>query len=135
MSFNSILFDHTDYLSHTDPSQVQAPEFFIDLNLDQIIDQITSGKEEYDLKPFFQFSLNDLDSIRDQSSVCRISRTRRALYTRYAPSIMGLCYRYSNCKADAEEILQESFIKAFQNLHRLNDPERFEWWLKRIAVN
>jgi len=48
---------------------------------------------------------------------------------------MGLCFRYSNCKADAEEILQESFIKAFQNLHRLNDPERFEWWLKRIAVN
>jgi len=60
---------------------------------------------------------------------------RRALYAKYAPSIMGLCFRYSNCKADAEEILQESFIKAFQNLHRLNDPERFEWWLKRIAVN
>ena len=63
MSFNSILFDHTDYLSHTDPGQFQAPDFFTDLNLDQIIDQITSGKEEYNLKPFFYSTLNDLYSI------------------------------------------------------------------------
>jgi DNA mismatch repair ATPase MutS len=41
----------------------EAPVFFADLNLDQIIEAVTAGKQEYNLKPFFYTSLNDIDAI------------------------------------------------------------------------
>ena len=46
MTFNSILFEKTeDGLKN---EAIEAPAFFVDLNLDQIIDAITAGKQEYD---------------------------------------------------------------------------------------
>jgi DNA mismatch repair ATPase MutS len=61
MIFHSILFERTeDSLKKETPA---APDFFADLNLDQIITAITAGKEEYNLKPFFYASLNDTDAI------------------------------------------------------------------------
>lgn len=49
--FFSILFNKAE----TSAQQCipEAPEFFVDLNLDQIIDAITTGRKDYDLKPFF----------------------------------------------------------------------------------
>jgi DNA mismatch repair protein MutS len=49
--FHSILFEGLE--DGTKEGTLQGPSFFVDLNLDQIIDAITSGKEEYNLKPFF----------------------------------------------------------------------------------
>ncbi|MDR3532625.1 MAG: DNA mismatch repair protein MutS [Rhodopila sp.] len=44
--------------------RTDQPEFFVDLNLDQIVAGITAGKDEYNLTPFFYVSLHDIDSIR-----------------------------------------------------------------------
>jgi len=61
MSFESILFhDAGDRVSEM---QLQAPDFFVDLNLDQIIAAVTTGKEEYNLIPFFHAPLHDVDAI------------------------------------------------------------------------
>ena len=57
MSFQSILFKKQDDLT------LAAPDFFTDLNLDQVIDEITAGKKEYELKPFFYTSLQDTEAI------------------------------------------------------------------------
>lgn len=61
MTFHSILYKSADVIIKE--KTPVAPDFFVDLNLDQIINVITSGKEEYNLKPFYYTSLKDFDSI------------------------------------------------------------------------
>lgn len=61
MTFRSILFERSE--DRTTEKEVSPPIFFVDLNLDQIIDAITAGKEEYNLKPFFYTPLSDIDAI------------------------------------------------------------------------
>lgn len=62
MTFHSILFKKTE--DGLKKETIAAPDFFVDLNLDQIIDAITAGKQEYNLKPFFYTALNDIDAIK-----------------------------------------------------------------------
>jgi DNA mismatch repair ATPase MutS len=62
MGFQSILFGKNE--DGLKKETMAAPDFFADLNLDQIIDAITAGKQEYNLKPFFYTALNDIDAIK-----------------------------------------------------------------------
>ncbi|MCX6555086.1 MAG: sigma-70 family RNA polymerase sigma factor [Candidatus Aminicenantes bacterium] len=61
----------------------------------------------------------------------------RELYERTRSRIFSLAYRYAGNAADAEDILQDSFIKAFSSLRKcqLNENSYFATWLYRIAVN
>jgi hypothetical protein len=51
--------------------QTEEPAFFTDLNLDQIIEHVTAGKGEYDLRPFFHLSLDDADAVAYRHEVMR----------------------------------------------------------------
>jgi len=59
--FRSILFDGPGPRTPTDG--VEAPDFFTDLNLDQVVASITAGREEYNLKPFFHTPLSRVETI------------------------------------------------------------------------
>jgi DNA mismatch repair protein MutS len=50
---------------------VETPSFFSDLNLDQIIDAVIAGREEYALKPFFHIPLRDVDAITYRHEIVR----------------------------------------------------------------
>ncbi len=69
MAFHSILFDRAD--DRITKETLEPPAFFLDLNLDQIIDAITAGKQEYNLKPFFYTSLKEVDTITYRHEVMR----------------------------------------------------------------
>ncbi len=60
---------------------------------------------------------------------------QRELYERYSPLLMGVCMRYAKDRAEAEDILQESFIKIFSKLKKYNSQGSWEGWLRRITIN
>jgi dsDNA-specific endonuclease/ATPase MutS2 len=62
MVFHSILFERIE--DSIKAERAEAPSFFLDLNLDQVIEAIVHGKQEYNLKPFFYTSLSDIDAIK-----------------------------------------------------------------------
>lgn len=67
--FQSILFLRPDRTS--DPAQLEEPSFFADLNLGQVVESITDGREEYDLTPFFYAPLDNVDAIAYRHEVLR----------------------------------------------------------------
>jgi DNA mismatch repair protein MutS len=67
MTFHSILFAGAS--DNAIKETCDAPPFFIDLNLDQIVDAITIGKDEYNLKPFYFTPLHDLNTIHYRHAV------------------------------------------------------------------
>jgi DNA mismatch repair ATPase MutS len=67
MTFNSILFEGPE--DRTEDNAPGAPKFFVDLNCDQIVDGITVGKEDYNLKPFFYACLRRTDAIKYRHEV------------------------------------------------------------------
>jgi DNA mismatch repair ATPase MutS len=67
MRFYSILFESPDDRKGDD--ELRAPAFFVDLNCDQIVAAITTGKDEYNLKPFFHDCLNRVDAVKFRQEV------------------------------------------------------------------
>lgn len=57
------------------------------------------------------------------------------LYRRYASKMYGICLRYVRQREDASDILQEGFIRVFNNLCHYRGEGSFEGWVRRIIVN
>lgn len=62
-------------------------------------------------------------------------KAQAVLYKKYAPSLLGLCMRYGKSRAEAEDVLQEGFIKIFEKVGGLQKASSLEPWMKRIMVN
>lgn len=62
-------------------------------------------------------------------------QAQQQLYKHYAPIMMGVCYRYTKSVQDAEEVLQEGFIKVFTHLNTYQQSGEFGAWVRRIMVN
>ena len=60
---------------------------------------------------------------------------QRQLYDAFAEQMLAVCYRYSKSMSDAEDILQEGFVKVFRNLHQYRFQGEFGGWIRRIMVN
>ncbi len=60
---------------------------------------------------------------------------QRSLFNRYASSLLGVCSRYARNKEDAEDILQDAFIKIFNKINQFKGDGSFEGWMRRVVVN
>jgi RNA polymerase sigma factor (sigma-70 family) len=60
---------------------------------------------------------------------------QKQLYSCYAEAMLGVCYRYTKSMTDAEDVLQEGFIKVFKNLHQFKFEGELGAWIRRIMVN
>lgn len=60
---------------------------------------------------------------------------QRELYTKYSPKMLAVCYRFAHNREDAEDMLQEGFIKVFSQIHTFQNKGAFEGWIRRIVVH
>ena len=60
---------------------------------------------------------------------------QQELYNRFASKMYGVCLRYASNSEEAEDILQEGFIKIFNKINSYRGEGSFEGWIRRIFVN
>lgn len=63
------------------------------------------------------------------------AKAQKELYDTHADIMLGVCYRYSKSLADAEDMLQEGFVKVFRNLKQYKGTGDLGAWIRRIMVN
>ena len=62
-------------------------------------------------------------------------KAQTALYNHFAPKMFGVCLRYSKDTTEAEDALQEGFIRIFTKIDQFGYKGSFEGWMRRIMVN
>lgn len=64
-----------------------------------------------------------------------IASAQEALYNRFSPRMLGVCYRFARSREDAEDMLQEGFIKIFSQISQFRSQGALEGWIRRIIVH
>jgi len=78
-------------------------------------------------------AVSDQDLIED---CCKGKRqAQQKLYEKYSGQMYSVALRYSKMQQEAEDILQESFLKVFQNIKTFRKDSKLIYWIKRIVVN
>jgi RNA polymerase sigma factor (sigma-70 family) len=62
-------------------------------------------------------------------------KAQKELYDKYSRLLLGVCLRYATDRAEAEDILQDSFLKIFFNINDFSGTGSFIGWLRKVAVN
>lgn len=60
---------------------------------------------------------------------------QRRLYDQYSPKMYALCLRYAASAEEAEDLLQEGFMKIFFSVHQYRGHGNFEGWMRKIFIN
>jgi len=63
------------------------------------------------------------------------AKAQETVYNMFAAKLYGLCLRYTRDQQEAEDILQEGFIKIFEHIGQLNKYSSLEAWMKKIMIN
>ncbi len=62
-------------------------------------------------------------------------KAQKQLYDVYASRFLGMCVRYAKDKQEAEDVLQDGFLKIFGRISQYSGIGSFEGWMKRIIIN
>jgi RNA polymerase sigma factor (sigma-70 family) len=68
---------------------------------------------------------------------CKRGKTgsQEELYRKFASAMYGLCLQYASNEEDAQDILQEGFIKVFTKLDQVRNPDALPGWIRRVMIN
>ena len=78
-------------------------------------------------------NISETDLIR--GSLAGDRRSQEQLYRHFSPKMYAVCLRYAGNADDAQDILQDGFVKVFRNLDKYRAEGSFEGWVRRIFVN
>jgi len=62
-------------------------------------------------------------------------KAQKALFEEYSKKMYPVCMRYARNSEDADDILQEAFVKVFKNLKKFRKESSLYYWIKRIVIN
>ena len=57
------------------------------------------------------------------------------MYVRFSPMMKGVCLRYAANESEAEDLLQESFIRVFKNIVQFENTGPLGAWLRKLTIN
>lgn len=60
---------------------------------------------------------------------------QKQFFERFRGKMFALCLRYARSREDAEDILQEGFVRAFRDLHQYSGVGNLEGWVRKVFVN
>lgn len=78
--------------------------------------------------------MSDLDEIIKKCKEGN-SKAQTELYRLFASKMFGVCMRYAKDSADAEDLVQEGFIRVFTKISQFESKGSFEGWVRRVMVN
>ncbi len=70
-----------------------------------------------------------------EGSIKNNAAAQEAFYDRFSSRMLAVCYRFAKNREDAEDMLQEGFIKIFSQLHQFRNEGALEGWIRRIVVH
>lgn len=70
-----------------------------------------------------------------QGCLDNLSSAQEVLYNLYSPRMLGVCYRYARSREDAEDMLQDGFIKVYSQIHQFKGDGSLEGWIRKIVIH
>ena len=70
-----------------------------------------------------------------QGCIKNDASAQQELYHHYSPKMLSVCYRYAKNREDAEDMLQEGFIKVFMQIRQFQNRGALEGWIRKIMVH
>jgi len=91
----------------------------------------------------FGIDLSNMNAMNTDNNLIRMwegclqndRKQQELLYRTLAPKMMAVCMRYATDRDEAQDILQEGFIKMFNNAHKYRGDGNLEGWIRRIMVH
>lgn len=63
------------------------------------------------------------------------SGSQEKLYRQFSAAMYGLCMQYASSEEDAQDILQDGFVKVFKKMGQVKEAEAFPGWIRRVMIN
>lgn len=77
--------------------------------------------------------MNETDLIK--GCIAEDRECQRLLYRQYSGKMFAVCLRYAGSRMEAEDMLQDAFIKVFDHINQFNHQGSFEGWIRKIVIN